>query len=373
MQTACVSLTNKHVRTAGTPLDLNAAILTSIRSAPGVATTEVPPADQKQPAWKPYLYRGKQKLVFSVHETVTAALYDRDDVADVVCVSGKVLCRADLEGLPDVTVQVTCPRLGGAGGGGSGSALTLHPCAQAPEEAAQSGGASAAAAAVDTRRVTFAPPLGNFVLARYQAPLVSSAGGHKLPLQGFYQLSMVADDEAAVLIRMKLMDGYKSHMVLEHCTLTMPFPRRKVLSVDGTPSSGAVAVAERLVEWRVAAGARSIFSKAAEEVTFSGTIKFAPQQPPPGGGDAPAEEDRYALRPEEEAELVGSANKNGSSRLNKCVGDYFDGDVGNGLSAVEWEEPFTWDAYSYAKVSESEKQARGRTLLGCCRLLRLVE
>ncbi|KAI3821981.1 hypothetical protein L1987_09561 [Smallanthus sonchifolius] len=161
----------------GTPLDLSYSNITAIRTN-GFSTADVPPVDSKQPAWKPYLYKGKQRLLFTIHEIVNAAMYDRDEIPDSLSILGQVNCRAELEGLPDVLFPLTgldSKRI---------EILSFHPCAQVPE---QGGG--------DKQPVMFSPPLGNFVLLRYQAPC--SIG---VPVKGFYQLSMVSENEGAFFI-----------------------------------------------------------------------------------------------------------------------------------------------------------------------------
>lgn len=61
---------------AGQPLDLNPSLAATVASN-GFGAADVPPPDQKQPFWKPYLYRGKQRLTLLVRERVSAALFDR--------------------------------------------------------------------------------------------------------------------------------------------------------------------------------------------------------------------------------------------------------------------------------------------------------
>ncbi|KAJ7564566.1 hypothetical protein O6H91_02G023100 [Diphasiastrum complanatum] len=301
----------------GTPLDLNPINITSIRLN-GFTSQDIPPADQKQPAWKPYLYRGKQRILFALHEVITAALYDRDDVADVISLGGQVLCRADLEGLPDITLPLSCPT------SAQFDALTFHPCAQTFEQG------------LEKQTITFSPPLGNFILARY----VSSSCAIRPPLQGFYQLSMVSEDEGAFLFRLKLMEGYKAPMTMEHCSLSIPFPRRKIVAVDGVPSVGTVTSTEHSIEWKIVVSSRGLTSKSIE-TTFSGTVKFASKTDPLAkkNVDVPSEEDSD----DELGNSISSDHRDAlEAKLDKA-------DIH--LAAADWEEPFCWEAYSYAKAS----------------------
>ncbi|XP_073119082.1 AP-5 complex subunit mu isoform X2 [Henckelia pumila] len=278
----------------GTPLDLNYMNISAIKAA-GFSLSDLPPADRKQPAWKPYLYRGKQRILFTIHETVHASMYDRDEIPDSIIISGQVNCRAELEGLPDVSFPLTgldTSRI---------ESLSFHHGAQVPEH----GG--------DKQAVTFSPPLGNFTLVRYQA--LCSFGP---PIKGFYQLSMVSENE-----------------------VSMPFPKRKVVSFDGTPSIGTVSYTEHFVEWKLITNSRGVSGKSIE-ATFPGTVRFAPWQAqrPPSAGSAVgtmADEDSDF----ETESSISSAN----------VEDYIMEKMSKDLQAVDLEEPFCWQAYNYAKVS----------------------
>ncbi|KAL3812740.1 hypothetical protein ACJIZ3_014008 [Penstemon smallii] len=300
----------------GTPLDINYSNITAIKTT-GFSSADLPPAERKQPAWKPYLYRGKQRILFTIHETVHAAMYDRDEIPDSILISGQVNCRAELEGLPDVSFPLT----------GLDSArvesLSFHPCAQVPEH----GG--------DKQAVTFSPPLGNFVLIHYQASC--SVGP---PIKGFYQLSMVSENEGAFLFRLSLMEGYKAPLAIEFCTVTMPFPRRRVVSFEGTPSTGTITHTDHSVDWKIITNTRSVSGKSIE-ATFPGTVRFAPWQPQrlPSSGSA------LGSMADEDSDLETES----SSMVN--VEDYIMEKMSRDLQAVDLEEPFCWQAYNYAKVS----------------------
>ena len=102
----------------------------------------------------------------------------------------------------------------------------------------------------------FTPPLGNFILLRYQASC-----GLGPPIKGFYQFSMVSEDNGAFLFKLRLMEGYKSPLTMEFCTVSMPFPLRRVVSFDGTPSIGTVSTTEHSVEWKIVSSGRGLFGK----------------------------------------------------------------------------------------------------------------
>ncbi|KAI8561493.1 hypothetical protein RHMOL_Rhmol04G0344500 [Rhododendron molle] len=301
----------------GTPLDLNYSNISAIKLY-GFASSDLPPADRKQPAWKPYIYKGKQRIIFTIHEAVNAAMYDRDEIPDVISISGQVNCRAELEGLPDVSFPMT----------GLDTAhievLSFHPCAQVPEQG------------VDKQAVMFTPPLGNFVLMRYQALC-----GIGPPIKGFYQLSMVSENEGAFLFKLHLMERYKAPLTLEFCTVTMPFPRRRVVSFDGTPSVGTVSTTEHSVEWKIITSGRGISGKSIE-ATFPGTVKFAPWQTQRSISSGSVLGSVAGEDSDTEPEATNSLVNVEEFLLEKMNKD---------LQAVDLEEPFCWQAYDYAKVS----------------------
>ncbi|PRQ38951.1 putative Mu domain-containing protein [Rosa chinensis] len=302
----------------GTLMDLSFPNIISIK-ANGFSSSDLPPSDLKQPAWKPYLYKGRQRILFSIHETVHAAMYDRDEIPDSILISGHINCRAELEGLPDVSfplIGLNSDKI---------EVLSFHPCAQVPEQG------------VDKQAVMFSPPLGNFALMRYQA--VCGIGP---PIKGFYQLSMVSEDKGDFLFKLRLMDGYKSPLTMEFCTVTMPFPRRRVVSFDGTPSVGIVSTTEHSVEWKIIMGGRGLSGKSIE-ATFPGKVQFAPWKPQ----ILPPSSLAFGIITDEDSDIETDGNNN--SMVN--VEEFLMEKMGKDLHPADLEEPFCWHAYNYAKVS----------------------
>lgn len=301
----------------GTPLDLNYSNIFAIK-ANGFSSSDLPPADLKQPAWKPYLFKGKQRILFTIHETIHAALYDREEISDTISVSGQINCRAELEGLPDVSLPLSGLNKAHV------EVLSFHPCAQVSEHGA------------DKQAVMFSPPLGNFVLVRYQANC-----GFGPPIKGFYQLSMVSEDEGAFLFKLHLMEGYKAPLTMEFCTVTMPFPRRRVVSFDGTPSVGAVLTTEHSIEWKIIPIGRSLSGKSIE-ATFPGTVRFAPWQIQ----RFPSSNSGFGKMGGEDSDVEIESTSNMAN-----VEEFLMEKMTKDLPPVDLEEPFCWQAYRYAKVS----------------------
>lgn len=300
-------------------MDLSYSNISAIK-VNGFSSSDLPPADLKQPAWKPYLYKGKQRMLFTIHETVHAAMYDRDEIPDNISVSGQINCRAELEGLPDVSFPLTGLNAAHV------EVLSFHPCAQVSEHGA------------DKQAVMFSPPLGNFILLRYQASC-----GHGPPIKGFYQLSMVSEDKGAFLFKLRLMEGYKSPLTMEFCTVSMPFPRRRVVSFDGTPSIGTVSTTEHSVEWKIVSGGRGLSGKSIE-ATFPGTVNFAPWQTQ----RLPSSRSFLGSIADEDSD-VETENSNNMVNMEEFIMEK----MINDLPPVDLEEPFCWQAYNYAKVCAS--------------------
>lgn len=302
----------------GTPLDLSFSNISVIKTN-GFSSADPPLADLKLPAWKPYLYKGKQRILFTVHEVVHAAMYDRDEISDVISISGQVNCRAELEGLPDVSLPLTGLKSANV------EVLSFHHCAQVSEHG------------VDKKVFMFSPPLGNFVLIRYLASCSLNP-----PVKGFYQLSMVSEDEGAFLFKLRLMEGYKAPFSMEFCTVTMPFPRRRIASFDGNPSIGTVAMTEHSVEWKIITSGRSITGKSLE-ATFPGTIKFFPWT---SSKISALNRTFTGSTVEEDSDVEQDGTNNMSNTEEHLVKA-----MSKNLQAAELEEPFCWQAYNYAKVS----------------------
>ncbi|KAH9608909.1 hypothetical protein KSS87_017026 [Heliosperma pusillum] len=288
---------------------------------------DVPPTDAKQPAWKPYLYRGKQRMLLTICETINAAMYDRDEIPDSISVAGLVNCRAELEGLPDVSFP-----LSGLNNSNI-EVLSFHPCVQVPEQG------------LDKQALMFSPPLGNFTLMRYMASCNLGP-----PIKGFYQLSMVSENEGAFLFKLRLMDGYKAPLTMEFCTITMPFPRRRVVSFEGTPSVGTISFTDHSIEWKIIVSGRGITGKSIEAM-FPGTVKFARLQ---------TQKSFSSVRGAMIDEDTDDETENSSNMVN--LEELLEEKMRKDLPPVELEEPFCWQAYDYAKVSRLNSSILGESI-----------
>eukprot|EP00850_Spirogloea_muscicola_P015197 SM000114S24160 [mRNA] locus=s114:437149:440304:+ [translate_table: standard] len=330
---------------------------------------------------------GRQRLTITVREVVTAALYDREEVADVLAVDGVVQCQAgvypgaptvvvasspmhalttrldfdaDLEGLPDVSLALSPPP------GGHLAKVTVHACAQAPEPGGGVGGGRDCT-------LSFAPPLGVFDLARYGGG--SGVGARRTPVQGFYQMQMVAADQGAFLIKVRLLDGFGALASLDHCSFLLPFPLRRVVGLEGTPSTGTSSFSEHGVEWKLVTGGRGYVGKPLE-ASFSGKSPFAQTSKLPACFAGTVRfADRVLGRAKAGGAMAGTGGKEASTTMREdssCSSSSSGsedveqgevtapGKVGGGQPrapqvtkplAAGWDDSFCWDIYDVARVS----------------------
>jgi AP-5 complex subunit mu-1 len=254
-------------------------------------------------------------------EIVSAALYDREEIPDSFSVSGQINCRAELEGLPDVQLPLNGLKSAKA------EILSFHQSAQHLDHGD------------DKQAIIFSPPLGSFLLIRYQV----SHATNPAPIKGFYQLSMVSEDGGQFLFRLTLMEGYKAPYFMDFCTVTMPFPRRRILSIDGTPSIGTVSMTETFIEWKIVTSGRGILGKTLD-ATFSGTVMFHPRVV------------NKSLSVSLSKSILGHAAEEDSDEEKESVNntvnveDVLMEKMNRDLQAVNLEEPLCWQAFNYAKV-----------------------
>lgn len=67
------------------------------------------------------------------------------------------------------------------------------------------------------------------------------------------------------------MECYKSPLTMELCIVTMPFPKRMLLSFVGTSWVGTSSTTEHLVEWKIILSGRGLIGKSVK-ATFSITL-----------------------------------------------------------------------------------------------------
>lgn len=149
----------------------------------------------------------------------------------------------------------------------------------------------------------------------------------------------MSENEGAFLFKLRLMDGYKAPLTVKFCTITMPFPRRRVVSFNGTPSVGTVSSTDHSIEWRIITSGRGTSGKSVE-ATFSGTVKFARLQP---------QKSLSSMRGtmyDEDSDTEMESTNNGVN-----IEEFLEEKMRKDLPPIDLEEPFCWQAYDFAKVS----------------------
>ncbi|KAI0227893.1 AP-5 complex subunit mu-1 [Lamellibrachia satsuma] len=209
---------------------------------------------EKVPAWKPFIYKGKNHIHLSVREKVQAAQYGKLDVPDICEVYGTVSCKADLEGTsPKVTV--TLGHLPDSNRMLLHNLLT-HPCVQEFNIEKTPSGSS--------HTLHFTPPLEMFPLCHY---MVQSQP--EPPIKGFYQ--MKGEKLVELLVQLRLDCHVKNAM--DYCELQMPFFHRgPILNVDSSPSHGSILLSKdkKTLVWSIG----QKFPSKSLEVLLKATLKF---------------------------------------------------------------------------------------------------
>jgi AP-5 complex subunit mu-1 len=137
------------------------------------------------------------------------------------------------------------------------------------------------------------------------------------------------------------MEAYKSPFLMEFCTVTMPFPRRRVASYDGNPSVGMVSMTEHSIEWRIVSSGRGLSGRSIE-ATFSGTVRFHSKTTQRVNS---LFQSVSTTAYTEDSDCEQDNTKNSSN-----LDDYLMEKMNKDLPAVDLEEPLSWHAYNYAKV-----------------------
>ncbi|XP_072314143.1 AP-5 complex subunit mu-1 [Eucyclogobius newberryi] len=240
----------------GTPLDV------PIVGSTATSTAAIPVGNQKQPAWKTGLHRGRAVVNVALTEVVRSMQYGNPTRQDLWDVYGTVTCKCEVEGvLPDVTVTLTLPP-----NGSPLQDILVHPCVTSLDASiltASSVDSSDSSAFSGPYKFPFSPPLEAFRLCSYtsQVPVP--------PILGSYQLK-IEDNLLHVSATLKLHESVKNSF--EYCEAHLPFFNRDQMSaVDVKVSHGQMDVSKEknLLVWLIG----QKFSKS-REVSLEGKISF---------------------------------------------------------------------------------------------------
>lgn len=238
-------------------------------AAATITTTTAAPISGvvRLPAWKPFLYRiGKKRLEFIVAELVDSAQRGEDERC-VTRGAGVLYCRAELDGVPEVTLALRAVKADGRSLPPTHTLAThisVSSAAVVPADAA-----AAAAAEASTCTLVFAPPLGQFALAQY----AFAACAREAPFQAVYQMKESAPGTVRLLLQVRLAE-HAARGTIEFCDVDIPFFNRgDIVDISGSPTSGSVGLMPSLrsLVWNV--GSR--FSGRQREAALSLTVYFA--------------------------------------------------------------------------------------------------
>jgi Adaptor complexes medium subunit family len=186
--------------------------------------------EKRRPAWKPYVAIGDGvRVELAIEEFVSAVQYCKAGVADAVQAWGKLVCRASLHGVSEVSLPLNVSserQLGRV----LPDSLQLHRCAHLTN-----------AQRIQDMRIGFAPPLERFVLANYA---VQCSQKHSAPLRGIYQMKPLGNDRVQVVVQFKLHARVKNEF--DYFVVSVPFfePRGAVIvgTAECSASVGSVSV-----------------------------------------------------------------------------------------------------------------------------------
>ncbi|XP_040917040.1 AP-5 complex subunit mu-1 isoform X2 [Toxotes jaculatrix] len=247
----------------GTPLDV------PVQGAPTMPTVPTPAGNQKQPAWKTGLHRGRAVVNVALKETVRSMQYGNRSRQDLWDVYGTVTCKCEVEGvLPNVTVTLTLPP-----NGSPLQDILVHPCVTSLDSSiltASSIDNGDGSAFSGPYKFPFSPPLEPFRLCSYtsQVPVP--------PILGSYQLKE-EENQLRVSVTLKLHESVKNSF--EYCEAHLPFFNRDHMNVvEVKVSSGQLDASKEknLLVWNLG----QKFPKS-REVTMEGRITFSGPTPGP--------------------------------------------------------------------------------------------
>lgn len=247
----------------GTPLDV------PLPGAPATPIASSPAGNQKQPAWRTGLHRGRASVSVALVETARSMQYGNQSAQDMWDVYGTVTCKCEVEGvLPNVTVTLSLPP-----NGSPLQDILVHPCVTSMDTSiltACSIDNSDGSAFSGPYKFPFCPPVEPFRLCSYtsQVPVP--------PILGSYELKE-EDNQLRVSVSLKLHESVKNSF--DYCEAHLPFFNRdQIGNVEVKVSSGHLDVSKEknLLIWNLG----QKFPKS-REVTMDGKISFSGPSPGP--------------------------------------------------------------------------------------------
>ncbi|GAM16847.1 hypothetical protein SAMD00019534_000220, partial [Acytostelium subglobosum LB1] len=251
----------------GQPTDSNFNnVKTMIKS--GFPTTDT--FTPRRPAWRPFLHKGKQQLDFIISETIQSIQYDSPGVVDQCKVFGSLYCKAELEGLPEVSAYLTTPPYSAppntVGAGFSSEASITHMSIDATVQTTSD--------VMVTNKITFTPPLDTFKVLSYGV-----AGIKTIPVRGFYQMKEITPTVVKILVQLKLNSEMTNSF--DYCVMRIPFKNRgNIHIVNASPTTGTLHIDVNLkaIIWNIGQkfSGRNLEVALPAEITFTNNTTIPP-------------------------------------------------------------------------------------------------
>ena len=270
----------------GTILETN--VNTYLSMVPAL-TEQTPPSQLPDiPSWKPVLFKGNPKLSLTISEQVQLAQWDPTRSSTFWNTFGSVFCKAELEGVPEITLNLVIPQ-----GGFGLRTIHTHPCVQMfdaqastpdPEEdyAATPQGPLSLVNSSSSTKIRFSPPLGWFSVCEYSCS-ERNLPMHPdfVPINAYYE--MRGTHKVELVVQLRLNERVKNSF--EHLEVSVPlFNRGAIQTADIRPASMQVSISsdQRRLIWNV----DKKFPKNLEQ-TLHATVTFPeePMQPAAPGED----------------------------------------------------------------------------------------
>ncbi|KAN0000265.1 hypothetical protein ACTFIZ_000707 [Dictyostelium cf. discoideum] len=257
----------------GQPIDTN---FNNVKAMIRQGFPSVETFQQKRPAWKPFLHKGKQQLDFIISETIQCILYDNPSIPDVSKVSGALICKADLEGMPEVSFYLQ-PTIAATGSGVGGIIGQNEPVIT--NLAIDSTVQTTSDININNKISFFNPPLDHFKLLSYGVQGIKA-----VPLRGFYQMKETSANSIKVLIQLKL--NSEMNNSFDYCLLKIPFKNRSnIIQVNASPTTGSIFIDHSLkaIIWNIGQKftGRNLEVALPMEIVFSSVSTNLIPQPPP--------------------------------------------------------------------------------------------
>lgn len=108
-------------------------------------------------------------------KVIDCVMYDNPNKSDTCDVMGRIICKADTEGLTEITAYLVCPA--------EISHMSVDPSVQ-----------TIADVVATSPKLNFTPPLDPFPLCSY-----GLRSHKKVPLRGFYQMKEISANVVSIL------------------------------------------------------------------------------------------------------------------------------------------------------------------------------